>query len=188
MMQMSETYSEGNPTISLLKIVNTEAYDRLTTSLTLSPTIGLWKPQFTAELYKQWFSMKGYNGMLSLDKPAATFVWRNNFSLPAGILFDVNAVYMTCGHNQNFYQRKDACNISLALYKTFFNNRLSIQFQANNLLETNDADAIIYSGIRTMSDYISSFRQVTFTLRYKFNATKSKYKGTGAGDSQKSRM
>ena len=39
-----------------------------------------------------------------------------------------------------------------------------------------------------MSDYITQFRQVTFTLRYKFNAAKNKYKGTGAGQSQKSRM
>ena len=31
-------------------------------------------------------------------------------------------------------------------------------------------------------------RSIALTLRYKFNATKSKYKGTGAGNSQKSRM
>ena len=42
--------------------------------------------------------------------------------------------------------------MSLALYKAFFNNRLSMQLQANNLLETDDADALIYSGIRTMSE------------------------------------
>lgn len=188
MMQMSEAYSEENPTISLLKTVNTKSYDRLTTSLTLAPTIGLWKPQITAELYKQWFSMETHDGRLSLNNPAATFVWRNNFSLPAGILLDVNAVYTTCGHNQNIYQRKDACNVSLALYKAFFKDQLSIQLQANNLLETNDVDAVVYSGIRTMSDYISNFRQITFSLRYKFNASKNKYKGTGAGENQKSRL
>lgn len=188
MMQMAETYSEEDPTISLLKMINTEPYDRLTTSLTLAPTIGLWKPQLTAELYKQWFSMKTHNDMLSLDNPVATLVWRNNFSLPAGILLDVNAAYTTCGNNQNIYQRKDAFDVSLALYKAFFNNRLSIQLQAKNLLETDDADAVIYSGIRTMTDYISDFRQVTLTLRYKFNTAKNKYKGTGAGESQKSRL
>lgn len=188
MMQISENYSEENPTISLLKVVNTESYDRMTASLTVAPTVGLWKPQFTAELYKQWFSIKTHNGMMSLNNPVGTFVWRNNFSLPADILLDVNAAYTTCGHNQNMYQQKDACNVSLALYKAFFDNRLSMQLQANNLLETDDADVVIYSGIRTMSDYITQFRQVTFTLRYKFNAAKNKYKGTGAGQSQKSRM
>jgi hypothetical protein len=31
-------------------------------------------------------------------------------------------------------------------------------------------------------------REVVFTLRYKFNSAKSKYKGTGAGEQQKNRM
>ena len=66
--------------------------------------------------------------------------------------------------------------------------KLSSSLEVNYLLETDDADVVIYSGIRTMSDYITQFRQVTFTLRYKFNAAKNKYKGTGAGQSQKSRM
>lgn len=188
MMQMSEAYSEDNPTISLLKIINADPYDRLTASLTLAPTIGLWKPQFTAALYKQWFSMNTHDGVLSLNNPVATLVWRNNFSLPAGILLDVNATYTTRGHNQNFYLRRDGCDVSVALYKAFFDNRLSLQLQASNLLETNDADAVVYSGIRTMSDYITDFRRVTFTLRYKFNTAKNKYKGTGAGEGQKSRL
>lgn len=31
-------------------------------------------------------------------------------------------------------------------------------------------------------------QEFVVTIRYKLNAAKSKYKGTGAGDSQKSRM
>ena len=31
-------------------------------------------------------------------------------------------------------------------------------------------------------------QEFAVTVRYKFNTAKSKYKGTGAGDSQKSRM
>ena len=89
MIQISENYSEENPTISLMKVVNTESYDRMTASLTVAPTIGLWKPQFTAELYKQWFSIETHNGIKSLNNPVGTFVWRNNLSLPAGILLDI---------------------------------------------------------------------------------------------------
>lgn len=187
-VHMAETYSEDNPTISLLKMVNIDAYDRLTASLTLAPTIGLWKPQFTAQLSKQWLSVENHKGILRLNNPAATFVWRNNFSLPAGILLDVEAVAATRGHSENTYLRKDSYNVSMTLYKAFLNDRLSVQLQGRNLLETNDALIEAYSGIRTMSYYITQTRRVTLTLRYKFNATKSKYKGTGAGESQKSRM
>lgn len=187
-MQMSEAYSEDNPAVSLLTMVNTDSYDRLTASLTLAPTIGLWKPQLSAELYKQWFSLEGYDGRISLNKPYVTLMWRNNFSLPAGILFDANAVCATRGHTQNIYMRQVSCNVSLSLYKAFLKDRLSVQLQASNLLETNDVDAVMYSGIRIASDYISDFRRINVTLRYKFNAAKSKYKGAGAGSGQKSRL
>lgn len=39
-----------------------------------------------------------------------------------------------------------------------------------------------------MTGKMEARRNIGITLRYKFNAAKSKYKGTGAGDSQKSRM
>lgn len=76
----------------------------------------------------------------------------------------------------------------MGLYKSFFKERLSFQLQVTNLLEKDDVDCTIYSGIKTMTDYITNLRRISLTMRYKFNATKSKYKGTGAGESQKNRM
>ena len=46
----------------------------------------------------------------------------------------------------------------------------------------------LYSGNRLMTVDQESRRRIRFTLRYKFNAAKSKYKGTGAGQEQRSRM
>ncbi len=48
--------------------------------------------------------------------------------------------------------------------------------------------AQVYSGIRTMYDYNTLFRKITFTMSYKFNTAKNKYKGTGAGQGQRGRM
>lgn len=39
-----------------------------------------------------------------------------------------------------------------------------------------------------MTGKMETRRNIGITLRYKFNAAKSKYKGTGAGESQKNRM
>ena len=187
-MQIGKTYSEDNPAISLITNINASAYDRMTASLTLAPSVGWWHPQFTAMLYKQWFSVESYDGMKELNHPQATFVWRNNFELPAGILLDVDATCMTRGYTQNMYFRNNPCDVSLTLYKDFLKKRLSVQLQANNLFEANNADLVMYSGIRVMTNYVTTFRQVSLTLRYKFNAAKSKYKGTGAGQDQKNRM
>ncbi|MBM6961915.1 TonB-dependent receptor [Bacteroides caecigallinarum] len=187
-IQICEPYSEDNPTISLLNIINAEPYDNITAAVTLSPTIGWWSPQLTAQVYKQWFTMDGHYGKITLNKPRAFVIWRNSFTLPAGFLFDVSASYYTKGHSQNQYMTNTPFDLSMGLYKSFFKERLSLQLQVYNLLETNDFDCTVYSGIKTATDYISNFRQISLTMRYKFNATKSKYKGTGAGASQKSRM
>lgn len=188
MMQIGTPYSEDEPSISLITNINAKAYDRMTASLTLAPTVGWWHPQFTAMIYKQWFSVESYNGIKELNHPQATFVWRNNFELPAGILLDVDATCLTRGCTQNMYFRNNPCDVSLTLYKDFLKKSFSVQLKANNLFETNNADGTLYSGVRVMTDYITEFRQVSLTLRYKFNAAKSKYKGTGAGQDQKNRM
>jgi len=44
-------------------------------------------------------------------------------------------------------------------------------------------------GLRTMrQSQHRDTREVEFTVRYKFNAAQSKYKGTGAGSSEKERL
>ena len=187
-IQISEPYSDTNPTISLLNIINAKSYNNIISSVTLSPTISWWNPQFMAQVYKQWFHIDGKDGELTLSKPRMTLVWRNSFTLPAGFLFDIDGTYYTKGHIQNMYMGINSLNVSMGLYKSFFKERLSFQLQVTNLLEKDDVDCTIYSGIKTTTDYITNFRRISLTMRYKFNATKSKYKGTGAGESQKNRM
>ena len=187
-IQVCEPYSDADPTISLLNIVNAKPYDNITSAITLSPTIGSWNPQLTAQVYKQWFKIDGHDGELTLSKPRFVIVWRNSFTLPVGFQFNVNATYNTKGHSQNMYMGINSLDVSMGLYKSFFKDKLSFQLQASNLLEMDDMDCTIYSGIKTTTDYITNFRRISLTMRYKFNATKSKYKGTGAGESQKNRM
>lgn len=187
-MQINEPYSETDPTISLLRIVNAKPYNNIISAITLSPVIGCWNPQLMAQVHKQWFHTEGHEGELTLSKPRMVIVWRNSFTLPAGFLLDVNGTYYTKGHTQNTYMGINSLDVSMGLYKSFFNERLSLQFQVTNLLEKNDMECTVYSGIKTTTDYVTNFRRFSLTMRYKFNATKSKYKGTGAGESQKNRM
>ena len=78
--------------------------------------------------------------------------------------------------------------MNLNLYKGFLNDRMSLQLQVTDLFNTRKSHVLIYSGLRTMELDNEMRRTVSLTFRYKFNPTKSKYKGTGAGQSQKARM
>lgn len=75
-----------------------------------------------------------------------------------------------------------------SLHKGFLDDRLTLQLQATDLFNSTQAPLTLYSGNRLMTVDQESRRRIRFTLRYKFNAAKSKYKGTGAGQEQRSRM
>ena len=187
MIQHTVAYSEDDPTIAMFSILNGTAYDRLVASINISPTIGCWTPQLGLAMQKQWYEGETPQGKENFHKPMATVTLRNNFKLPIGFLLDVNGSWNTKGYSRNVYLEEHIVDMNASLYKSFFNDNLSVRLRASNIFEPKQV-ATIFSGIRVMRNTLFSHRQFTFTLQYKFNHTKSKYKGTGAGESQKSRM
>ena len=187
MIQHTVAYSDDDPTIAMFSILNGTAYDRLVASINISPTIGCWTPQLGLAIQKQWFEGETPQGKENFHKPMATVTFRNNFKLPKGILLDVNGSWNTKGYSRNVYLEEHILDMNASLYKSFLKDNLSVRLRASNIFEPKQV-ATIFSGIRVMRNTLFSHRQFTFTLQYKFNSTKSKYKGTGAGESQKSRM
>ena len=112
---------------------------------------------------------------------------RNNFKLPKGFVLDVSGNFTTKGHSTNVYLNEAKFDMSASLYKSFLKESLILQLRANDLLESKQ-NITMYSGKRVMQQTQVFHRQISLTLRYKFNTSKSKYKGTGAGESQKNRM
>lgn len=184
----SSTYDEENPTISLVRYINTSPADYLNAALTLAPTIGLWSPQFNAMLSKQWFHVDTPDGRQNFNHPIASFQWRNTLDLPLGFRLSVDVSASTRGHQESFHIFRPSWNMNASLYKGFLKDRLSLQLQATDLFNSSRAPLTLYSGNRLMTIDQESRRRIRFTLRYKFNAAKSKYKGTGAGQEQRSRM
>ena len=80
--------------------------------------------------------------------------------------------------------------MQLSLYKGFLKDRLSFQLNAYDIFNTNRQGVFSYVGrLRTILKITEpDSRSVSLTVRYKFNTAKNKYKGTGAGTSQRSRM
>ena len=188
-IQQSSTYSEDDPTISMLKYFNKYDSDKLYATLSFSPTIGIWSPQLTLMLLQQWYRVDMPDGTRkNFNNPMGSFNWRNNFRLPWGLLLDVDASLDTPGDNENAYIGEVGWAVNVSLRKAFFNERLSLQLQGTDLFNSRDAWVTLYSGNRTLTLAPESRRSFTLTLRYKFNPSKSKYIGTGAGQEQRNRM
>lgn len=187
-IQGCEAYSEDQPTISLLVPANKFDLDQFYATLSFSPTIGIWTPQLSLMLMQQWYMVETPDGMKNFNNPVGNFAFYNNFKLPWGVMLDVDSWLITTGDEEANRNEEAAWSVDLSLRKDFLNDRLSLQLRGTDLFNSSSALNTLFSGSRTMSSVQQSRRNFSFTLRYKFNATKSKYKGTGAGESQKNRM
>jgi hypothetical protein len=187
----SAPYSEDNPSIALISLINHPRYDKVYASLTLSPKVGIWSPQLSGQVVKQWIKLDTPLGRISANEPFFSMVWRNGFKLPAGFTFNANVYWQTKGNFGNAYMFRHTWKMDFSLQKSFLKNKLSVQLDAKNPFQTyKNNSAFTYLGnLETLrQDFNNSQYSYTLNIRYKFNTTKSKYKGTGAGASQKARM
>ena len=186
MMSNVETYKD-NPAIGLLKPVNGKAYNHVDASINLRPSFGIWYPSFTASLVKQWLDMDAHDGKIS-NKPMAVFRFNNTFNTKLAMLTWM-MTYTTKGYGRNIYSYKPRFCTNVSVYKAFLKDRLSFQLFVYDLFGTDDIHMSAHYGkMKELISDIQSTSKVSLTVRYKFNTTRSKYKGTGAGKSQKNRM
>lgn len=188
MTSYCDTYSEENPAISLVRPVNMEDYDKAYAMVAYSPKFGCWQPQWVASVERQWYRASTPDGSRMFNHPLGSFLWKNSLELPWGILMNVDATLITKGHSENVHIDKAQWRLDASLYKEFARKRLSCQFHVTDIFSSMSSLVTAYSGVRTLTMDTDTRRTFMLTLRYKFNVTKSKYKGTGAGSSQKSRM
>ena len=181
-----ETYKD-NPAIGLMKPVNGKAYNHIESSINLRPSFGIWHPSFTASVAKQWLDMDTHDGKLS-NNPMASFRFNNTFNTKLA-MFTWMMSYITKGYSRNQYLYKPMFCTNISVYKVCLKNRLSLQLFVYDLFGTNDSHMIAHFGKMKEMVYDGlSTSKVSLTVRYKFNTTRSKYKGTGAGQEQKNRM
>ncbi len=184
--QTVEMYKD-NATIGLMRMINGKSYNNVTSTLNLQPTLGIWHPMLSAMVEKQWFELHTRDGQY-LNKPVAMFRFNNTFDTKWA-MFSVMMTYITKGYEENHYIYKPMFNTDLSIYKSFLKDCLTFQLYVNDVFGTNDSHIIgKYGKLKeTIFDEFSTSK-ISLTVRYKFNTTRSKYKGTGAGDSQKNRM
>lgn len=152
------------------------------------PTIGCWEPQATVGVMKQFYDATLRGGKLPLRKPVFTFALDNTLSLPRDWTLGIDLDFTTGGHMQNASLRPTN-EINLMVRKAFLDGNLTVTLYGNDLLNASVSRTTMYSGDVVTSTYHEfEQRNVRLTVRYKFNTARSKYRGTGAGEAEKSRM
>ena len=168
---------------------NIPSIKTLTPTVALSPTVGLWHPTLTAGLIKPWLKMESFSEVIQLNKPIAMIQLNNTFALPRGVTAEMNFRYQSQGHYQNVYMSYQQTVLDVGIVKTFFQERLSIKLAGEDLLSRNrDGNHVYNRQVRLYQGNYYDRRRFSLTVRYHFNTTRSKYKGTGAGNEEKTRL
>ena len=179
---------EGNEATFILTRTNVRHSNGLRAMLTLSPHIGLWQPQLTTGLIKDWIKIPTPTGTVSPKNPIGIIHYNNNFQFAPTLTAMASLQITTTGDQQNMTLTKAACVADMSITKTFLQNRLSVKLAGHNLFNAQEHIILRY-GQRTLCQANNSdTRKVELSLTYNFNATNSKYKGTGAGSEEKNRF
>ena len=154
-----------------------------------TPTIGIWHPRLTLALVKQWLTMESLGEEVKMNQALPVIQFDNTLTLPKGFTLNCDYTFQGKGDSRVYRLQKATNTLNASIRKSFLKNALAVEVFANNILDDEATETRVYSktySIRQLSK--RSMRTYGITLRYNFNTTQSKYKGTGAGTTQKRRM
>lgn len=142
-------------------------------------------PIFMAGIVSQFYKVDYLNQVINLNNPTAIVRWNNIFMLPENYRLSANISYRSEGDGENIHLKYPSWQIDIAISKTF-NSHWDAKLSFNDIFNTaKKSGFILYSGLRDINmTKWNNTRGVELTIGYKFNITKSKYKGKGAGKSE----
>jgi len=180
---------ETNPAVSVIAYRNLEKLPTLTTFLNLSPTFGIWSPQLSGGILKQWLTITTNNEKIKLNQPLPIVSFNNSFRLPNEFIFSLDGSFQGKGNYQNIYLSENKFIVNFGIIKSFLNNQLRVELKGNDLFYDSKEGNLLYNKQMELFQ-VNRFdtRFVELTVRYKFNTAQSKYKGTGAGEKEMNRL
>ncbi|MDO4526259.1 MAG: outer membrane beta-barrel family protein [Bacteroidales bacterium] len=178
-------YEKESP-VNLRRFINIDNLSYISANVSLSPKIGKWSPTWSMSVISQDYEIKTIDGVHRLTTPIIQPRWTNFIDL--GKQFNLYAAVngRTAGDSNNT-RLKSSWQLSLGLSKKI--DGWNLQLRAYDLFRTDRNSRIMYGYSSTFDIWnYSDSQYVQFTVTHSFNSTKSKYKGTGAGNNEKNRL
>jgi hypothetical protein len=98
-------------------------------------------------------------------------------------------LHYATSHDYGFSRSHHQFNVNARLQKTFMKGQLTAALFANDIFRTLRDKWEGYYPVEILTrDAYQHSQAIGMYLQYNFNATRSKYKGTGAGNAEKSRL
>ena len=157
-------------------------------SVHVSPKFGIFRPTWGFNYNQQFFDTKKYGASKALSKPLLSCSLNNKFALSETMNAAISLNASTT-HADGFLMMKSGYSVNLQFDKSFVNRTWIIYLSANDIFKTAKERWTMYGlGAGTTKDCYNYTRNISLQVTYNFNAKRSKYKGTGAGNEEKSRL
>ncbi|MBD5328892.1 MAG: outer membrane beta-barrel protein [Bacteroides sp.] len=151
--------------------------------------VGVWQTKVNVGMMKQWLTLPVNERPLTMNTPIFMFQWQNAVHLPFDIWLNVDAQLMTRGWDNNTRLTNTPWYVNAKIYKGFFNDTFSVTVEAKDLFDSAKNNFYLCSdAVQITQKDFSPGRSVMLTLQYRFNSTRDRYRGTGAGNTEKSRF
>ena len=186
---------EQDSKVNLVTHKNYDHADWLTITLGAQKNIKLgdgitWTPQYNVSLMKPWLTTTFLDEKKNFNHPMLSLQLGNIVTLPHKWLLQADFNVHTHGNTgSNIWVDCTNPMLSFSVSKDFFKSRLNVKLTGNDLFNGGINYVMLYSNrmmFQKMEDNDS--RCIQLSLRYRFNVTPSKYKGTGAGNAEKNRL
>ena len=190
--QISPYPGSPDPMISLIKPVNSsDAFSRFNISLSASPIIGVWHPNWKLDLkFQNYKTLTIDKSTITLNKPFFTISWNNDFVLPYDWRINALVAFNSKGDINEASFTRCVWYSSIGIQKDFNTQSLgSFTLDLRCFDPFNSLKGVtVAHGIRE-TEYIGRpMRDFTLNITWRFNEASKKYKGQGSGQSQKDRM
>lgn len=151
--------------------------------------LGAWQPSVNAGVMKQWLTLPVAGQSMKMNTPGFIFQWQNAIKLPFDFWLNVDAQLMTRAWDNNMRISNTPWHLNAKIYKPLLHNALSITIEAKDIFGSANRDALMYSdAVQIAQKNFSPGRSLMLTLQYRVNTTRDRYRGTGAGAPEKSRL
>ena len=165
--------------------------------LSAAPTFGCYSPNWTLGVQRYFYSQTLMDPShpdgqrtLTAKKPVMFMDLNNAFRFKRSWQLEANLNVMTKGDMMQFTFLRNTYNLGLVVQKCWLkNDALCLRASISDVLQMRVTEVFLDNGyfqLHQTSD--QNYHRLNVTLRYTFNLSNNKYKGSGAGADAKNRM
>jgi hypothetical protein len=191
-------YLYNDEGVVLLKQINLDTPLRnIAAFLSAAPTWGCYSPNWTLGVQRFFYtrtlpdpSEPSGQRTLTTRKPVFFMDFNNTFRFRHSWQIEANLNVMTKGDMMNFAFLADTYNLGITVQKCWLkNDALCLRATVSDVLLHRTTNILLDSGYNTLRQTSSqNYHGLNITLRYTFNSSSNKYKGSGAGTEAQSRL